>query len=93
MYMHQESNTKLTRTCEKLSTQTSVLTTPLALPHYDTYDVSVIADLPYMAVSHDLGQQQSAQEHVAVHSQASRTCYCTESKISPILTINSNFLT
>ena len=30
--------------------------TPLALPHYDTRDVSVIADLPYMVVSHDSGQ-------------------------------------
>ena len=28
----------------------------LALPHYDTRDVSAITDLPYMVVSHDLGQ-------------------------------------
>ena len=27
----------------------------LALPHYDTRDVSAITDLPYMVVSHDLG--------------------------------------
>ena len=26
----------------------------LALPHYDTRDVSAITDLPYMVVSHDL---------------------------------------
>ena len=32
------------------------LTTPLALPHYDTRDASVIADLPYMVVSQDPGQ-------------------------------------
>ena len=29
--------------------------TPLALPHHDTRDVSVIADIPYMVVSHDSG--------------------------------------
>ena len=29
---------------------------PLALPHYDTCDALVITDLPYMVVSHDLGQ-------------------------------------
>ena len=28
----------------------------LALPHYDTRDVSAITDLPYMVVSRDLGQ-------------------------------------
>ena len=28
----------------------------LALPHYDTRDVSAITDIPYMVVSHDLGQ-------------------------------------
>ena len=28
----------------------------LALPHYDTRDVLAITDLPYMVVSHDLGQ-------------------------------------
>ena len=28
----------------------------LALPHYDTCDVSAITNLPYMVVSHDLGQ-------------------------------------
>ena len=33
-----------------------VAETPLALPHYDTRDASVIADLPYMVVSHDSGQ-------------------------------------
>ena len=34
--------------------------TPLALPHYDTRDVAVIADLPYMVVSHDSGQWRIA---------------------------------
>ena len=28
----------------------------LALPHYDARDVSAITDIPYMVVSHDLGQ-------------------------------------
>ena len=28
----------------------------LALPHYDTRDVLAITNLPYMVVSHDLGQ-------------------------------------
>ena len=33
-----------------------VMVSDLALPHYDTRDVSAITDLPYMVVSHDLGQ-------------------------------------
>ena len=33
-----------------------MMTSDLALPHYDTHDVSAITDLPYMVVSHDLGQ-------------------------------------
>ena len=31
-------------------------TSDLALPHYDTRDVSAITDIPYMVVSHDLEQ-------------------------------------
>ena len=42
-------------------------TSDLALPHYDTRDVSAITDLPYMVVSHDLGQ---AQERAVARSRA-----------------------
>ena len=38
----------------------------LALPHYDTRDVSAITDLPYMVVSHDLGQCAIALSHLGV---------------------------
>ena len=34
----------------------AIYTSDLALPHYDTRDVLAITDLPYMVVSHDLGQ-------------------------------------
>ena len=32
------------------------LISDLALPHYDTCDVSAITNLPYMVALHDLGQ-------------------------------------
>ena len=35
----------------------------LALPHYDTRDVTAITDLPYMVVSHDLGNALSQLEN------------------------------
>ena len=40
--------------------------TPLALPHYDTCDVSVITNLPYMVVSHDSGQWHIALSQLPV---------------------------
>ena len=47
------------------------MSSDLALPHYDTRDVMAITDLPYMVVSHDLGQcPKSARERAVARSQA-----------------------
>ena len=45
-----------TRLYQWISRIAPVMAPCLALPHYDTRDVSAITDLPYMVVSHDLGQ-------------------------------------
>ena len=62
------SSTSTCHTCTR--TRRARKRSDLALPHYDTHDVSAITDLPYMVVSHDLGQWKSARERAVVRSRA-----------------------